>query len=248
MVCQKPFCGGLDGAREAVRAASRAGIRLVVHENVRFQPWYGAVADELAGLGALYGATFRLRPGDGQGERAYTARQPYFRTMERFLVHETLVHWIDTFRFLFGEVAAVWADLRRINGTIAGEDAGLVVLEFACGLRGLIDANRCADHAATDRRRTLGELRVEGAQGELFLSGDADLSRRLHGENAWLPVPFAWEDIGFGGDCVFRLQSRLVEALATGHAMPNEGAAYLRNLEIVEAAYASARAGRRVAL
>ena len=47
---------------------------------------------------------FRLRPGDGQGPRAYLDRQPYFQTMPRLLVVETAIHWIDTFRFLMGEV------------------------------------------------------------------------------------------------------------------------------------------------
>ena len=250
VVCQKPFCGGLESARKAVAIAASAGIRLVVHENVRFQPWYAAIADELVGWqGHLYQAAFRLRPGDGRGAEAYMARQPYFRAMTRFLVHETLVHWIDTFRWLFageGEVAAVWADLRRINPAIAGEDAGLVVLEFASGFRGALDANRCADHAAADRRRTMGELLIEGEAGELRLDGDANL--RVREGNEWRVVEYAWRDVGFGGDCVFRFQRRLADCLRAGAIMPNEGRAYLRNLEIVEAAYRSAAQGRRIAV
>ena len=37
--------------------------------------------------------------------------------MPRFLVVETAIHWIDTFRFLMGEVAAVYgaAAPRRIR-------------------------------------------------------------------------------------------------------------------------------------
>ena len=54
--------------------------------------------------------TFRLRTGDGQGPDAYLSRQPYFQKMEHFLVHETAVHWIDTFRFLLGDINAVYAD------------------------------------------------------------------------------------------------------------------------------------------
>lgn len=250
VVCQKPFCGGLAGARDAVAVAQAAGIRLVVHENVRFQPWYAAIADELEPCGApLFQATFRLRPGDGWGPDAYLARQPYFRTMERFLVHETLVHWIDTFRWLFageGEVRAVWADLRRINPAIAGEDAGLVVLEFASGFRGVLDANRCADHAAADRRRTMGELSIEGGGWELALDGDAAL--RIRSGRTWRTVEYDWDDVGFGGDCVFRFQSRLAECLRTGRGMPNEGRDCLRNLEIVEAVYRSAAQGRRVSV
>ena len=91
---------------------------------------------------------FRLRPGDGQGPQAYLDRQPYFQQMPRLLVYETAIHWIDTFRFLMGEVSAVYARLRTVNPVIAGEDAGYIVFEFDSGATGLFDGNRLNDHAA----------------------------------------------------------------------------------------------------
>ena len=57
--------------------------------------------------------------GDGQGPDAYLARQPYFRTMPRFLLRETGIHFIDTFRFLFGEIAE--ARIRRQGGLVGGQ-------------------------------------------------------------------------------------------------------------------------------
>ena len=72
-------------------------------------------ADDPGRVGDLYQIAFRMRPGDGRGPDAYLSRQPYFQKMERFLVHETAVHWIDTFRYLAGDPVAVYADLRRIN-------------------------------------------------------------------------------------------------------------------------------------
>ena len=113
VICQKPFCGGLEAAGEAVQVADAAGIDVTVHENFRFQPWYAAIKQQLHNdlLGKLYRATFRLRPGDGQGPEAYLERQPYFQQMERFLIHETAIHQLDVFRYLFGEVKALWADL-----------------------------------------------------------------------------------------------------------------------------------------
>ena len=43
-----------------------------------------------------------MRTGDGRGPEPYQP-QPYFRDMERLLVYETAVHFLDTFRFLGGE-------------------------------------------------------------------------------------------------------------------------------------------------
>lgn len=90
-VCQKPFCRTIDEAVEATRVAEQHGVLLVVHDNFRFQPWYRktkALVDE-AELGEVYQLSFWLRPGDGQGPRAYLDRQPYFQHMKRFLVHES---------------------------------------------------------------------------------------------------------------------------------------------------------------
>ena len=44
--------------------------------------------------------------------------------MPRFLIHETAIHLVDVFRFLMGEVAGVFARLKRFNPAVAGEDAG----------------------------------------------------------------------------------------------------------------------------
>ena len=199
-------------------------------------------------LGQVFQATFRLRPGDGQGPRAYLDRQAYFQTMERFLVRETGIHFIDTFRFLFGEVERVYASLRRLNPAIAGEDAGLIVLDHVGGVRALFDGNRLADHAARDRRLTMGEFLVEGSAASLRLDGDGGLWLRRFGANGETRHDYAWEERGFAGDCVHALQRHVVEALRKGGAIENTAEAYLRNLAIEAAVYRSSQAGARVAL
>lgn len=248
VICQKPFTTSLAEAKEAVQIAEDAGIKLVIHENFRFQPWYRAIARLLREnvLGELYNVQFRLRPGDGQGPEAYLERQPSFQQMPRFLVNETGVHLFDVFRFLFGEIESVYADLRRLNRAIQGEDAGHVLLRFANGLSGHFDGNRLADHPAENRRLTMGELSIEGSGGELVLTGDAQIMLRRHGDNEWLEHPFEWEDIGFGGDCVFRFQQHVVRHCLEGAELENKGRDYLRNLRLVEGVYASAEGEKLV--
>lgn len=248
VICQKPFCGSIKAARRATDLAQQTGIRLIVHENFRFQPWYGAVHDLLADgdLGEVYGATFRLRPGDGQGPDAYLGRQPYFRTMDRFMVHETGIHYVDIFRYLLGEVSAVTARLRRINPAIAGEDAGLVILEMERGATALLDGNRLSDHAATDRRRTLGEMTIETAGGVIDITGDGAVLLRRHDENQRRPIEFSWQDIDFGGDCVYRTQAAALSALTGQGPVVNSAADYLANLRVEAAIYISHAQGRRV--
>jgi len=249
-ICQKPFCGSLDHARNAVALSQASGVPLIAHENFRFQPWYGEIKNQIdAGtLGDVYQGTFRLRPGDGQGPDAYLDRQPYFQQMPRLLVHETLVHLIDVFRALFGKVVWVMADLRKLNPVIRGEDAGIIVLGFENGQRAIIDGNRLVDHVAANRRLVMGEMLIEGAGGCLRLDGDAQLFKRAHAGNDEVPLAYDWHDNGYGGDCVYRLNRHVLEALAAGRDPVNTAAAYLANMEIVDAVYRSDAEGRRIQL
>ena len=245
VICQKPLAPTLAEAEAVAGAAERAGTLLVAHENFRFQPWYREMRRLLAAgsLGNLHCVSFRLRPGDGQGAMAYLARQPYFQRMERFLVHETVIHFIDTFRFLLGEVSGVTARLRRMNPHIVGEDAGIIMFEFAAGQTGLFDGNRLNEHVAENTRLTMGEMWLEASAGVLRLDGGGGLWWKPHG-GAEAAHDYGWSDIGFGGDSVFALQAHVLSHLRDGTRLENSGRDYLRNLEIEEAVYRSAKENR----
>jgi len=247
VMCQKPLAPTLDEARAIVAAAEAAGVHLAVHENFRFQPWYLEARRliDAGRLGRVHGISFRLRPGDGQGVDAYLLRQPYFQQMPRFLVFETAVHFVDTFRMLLGEVISVYADLRRLNPVIAGEDAGHILLHFECGAVGLFDGNRLNDHVAENARRTMGEMWLEGEKGVLRLNGDGALFWKPHGAPEQRHA-FDWENQGFAGDCVYATNRAAVDAWAAGRHAANEGRAYLRNAELVEAIYRSNELAARV--
>lgn len=250
-ICQKPLAPTLSEAEALVTRAEHAGITLIVHENFRFQPWYVEARRliENGRLGTLHGVAFRMRPGDGQGPEAYLARQPYFQQMPRFLIHETGIHFIDTFRMLMGEITAVTAQLRRINPAIAGEDAGLVMFEFESAATGILDANRLNDHVAENTRLTMGEMWLEGENGYIRLDGAGRLFWKPH-QGGEARHRYSYPEIGaqsggFGGDCVFATTLAAVSALRTGSEPVNTGRAYLRNMQIVEAIYQSSDEGRR---
>jgi len=219
-----------------------------VHENFRFMPWYREAKRliEAGSFGRLLNIGFRLRPGDGQGPRAYLDRQPYFQAMPRFLIHETAIHLIDVFRYLCGEVAGVFAHLRRLNPAIRGEDAGYVLFDFASGAAGLFDGNRLSGFAAANPRLTMGEMWLEGEAATLRLDGDGRLFVKPH-QQPEREHAYAWQNQGFGGDCVFALQQHVVRHFRDGSPLENIGEAYLRNLEIEDAIYRSAESGRWVA-
>ncbi len=247
-ICQKPFGRDLAEAQALAAAAQAAKTPLVVHENFRFTPWFrecGRLIDS-GHFGRLHGITFRLRPGDGQGPRAYLERQPYFQTMPQLLVRETAVHFIDTFRYLMGEVRAVSALLRRLNPVIAGEDAALIAFEFDDQRLGLFDGNRLNDHCAADPRRTMGEMWLEGEAGVLRLDGDARLWWKAH-HGAETEHRYAIGDGAFGG-AVAALQAHVLAHLAHRAPLENSACNYLGNLQVQAAIYHAHATGQRVVM
>ncbi len=249
-ICQKPFGRDYADAVAITKVAEAAGILLVVHENFRWEPWYREAKRMIAAgrIGEVYSVAFRLRPGDGQGARAYLDRQPYFQQMPLFLVKETAIHWIDTFRFLMGDVHAVYAALRRVNPVIAGEDAGYIVFEYAGGGTGLFDGNRLNDHVASNPRRTMGEMWLEGSGGVLRLDGEARLWwKPHHGAETEHRYDRGPEDSFGGGACEW-LQRHVVAHLKSGAPIENTAREYLTNLRVQEAVYRSAATHRRIEL
>ena len=252
IICQKPFCTSIIEAEVLIKEAAVAGSEIVVHENFRFQPWYRETKDLLDSgrLGQVYQARFALRPGDGRGPDAYLARQPAFQTMPRLLIHETGGHFIDLFRWMFGEIRSVYADLRRLNPVIAGEDAGLLIMTHDGGVRSVFDGNRLADQGASDPRRTMGQMEIDAEGGQVRLDGDGRLWLRDFGAQCELEVPVTRpvDLTRFGGGCVAALIDHVVQARASGARPENLATEYLQVMRVIDAAYRSAETGQRIML
>jgi predicted dehydrogenase len=248
IICQKPLAPSFAEAQAIVEDARRSGVRFMVHENFRFQPWYREIKRLLkeAAIGdTMHSLNLRMRMGDGWGPRAYLERQPYFRDYPRLLIYETGVHFIDTFRFLAGEIRRVSAWLRRLNPVIQGEDCGVVVLEFASGAVGILDANRYNEAAVANPRYTFGDLLVEGNGGSLRLSGDSRLTWQPLG-NREQEIPYERADRNFAGDCCYFAQRHFVDRMLDGRAFETNGEDYLRTLAVQEAVYQSAESSAPV--
>ncbi|MFK7847242.1 MAG: Gfo/Idh/MocA family protein, partial [Rhodothermales bacterium] len=245
IICQKPVAPTRHEAEAMVARAEADGIRLMIHENFRFQPWHREIKkllDAEAIGDTLHSLSFRSRMGDGWGEDAYQGRQPYFREMPRLLVYETGVHFIDTFRFLAGEITEVYAKLRRLNPVIAGEDCGLLIFTMESGAMAMWDANRYNASADEDPRYTFGTFLVEGNGGSIRLYADGSITiQRLSETEA--NHPYTHERRGFGGDCCFTTQQHFVDCLTNNKPFETSGKDYLNVLAVQDAVYDSAASG-----
>lgn len=248
IICQKPLAPKLKEAKSMIEFAEAQQVKLIVHENWRFQPWYremkrqidkGAIGDQ------LYSLYFQMRTGDGWPEDAYMSRQPYFRSMPRLLVYETGIHFIDTFRYLAGEVQSVYADLRKLNQGIEGEDCGMIQFKFESGARGIWDANRYNEPNHQNPRYTFGTMLIEGSGGSIRLYADGKMSLQALGKPE-TPIPYKHTDQNFGGDCVYHFQQHVVKAFFDELPFETEGKNYVQNLEIQEAVYRSSEEERLI--
>lgn len=245
VLCQKPLADTWQQARRLVGLCEEAGTRLIVHENWRFQPWFRECARLVqdGAVGQPLVVSFRMRTGDGRGEQPY-AVQPYFRTMKRFLIHETCVHFIDTFRFLMGEIVEVSCRVARFNPRITGEDATWIHLCFSSGARGHIDANRLTGpHPAPV---AFGETRIEGESGTLRIDGEGRIW--IGGAGGAPESLHSWSAPaeGYKGDSVRAFQEHAIAALRGGAPAETEGNDYLNSVAAVFACYRSAEENRVV--
>jgi len=241
VICQKPMAPTWPEAVSMADAAEEARVRLMIHENWRWQPWYRAAwrIIEAGEIGNPIAYSFCTRRCDGGGPAPYES-QPYFKDMPRFIIYETLVHHIDTARFLFGEIDTVFAHARRVNPAIAGEDRALLILAHRDSIEGVIDGHRFLD-AAPDSP-VMGDAFFEGDRGRIVVLPSGDVC--LDGRTVWKNDVTA----GYRGDSVAATQRHFVECLKSGRPFETGAREYLSTVAAVEAAYKSVAERRAVAL
>jgi predicted dehydrogenase len=241
IICQKPLSPTIQDSIAIVAMAEHKKTPFMVHENFRFQPWYREIkkilVQKLIGDN-IFSAYFRMRTGDGWGKDAYLDRQPYFRNMSRLLVYETGIHFIDTFRYLFGEINSVYARLRKLNPIINGEDCGIIHFYFENGTQGLWDANRFNETNNDNPRYTFGEMLIEGDAGSIRLYQDGTITIQQLGCKETLHS-YHHTESNFAGDCVFNTQQSFILSLTNQQPFETSGLDYLRNIAVQEAAYQS---------
>jgi predicted dehydrogenase len=241
IICQKPLADSLDDARAILGLAATSSVPVMIHENWRWQPWFREAKRLIDGgaIGQPLCYHFRIRQRDGMGSDAYPL-QPYFRQMPRLHVHETLVHSIDTARFLFGDIRSIYARLRRLNPQIAGEDRALLSLQHVNAIDGVVEGHRFLDPDPPGP--AMGETMLEGdagflrilATGEIFLNGHLTLAPKN------LP--------GYKGDSARAVQQHFIHCLSTGAEPESSVRNYWNTFAAVDAAYRSAESGSQIAI
>jgi len=238
IICQKPLAPTYAECEAMIATCQKSKVRLLVHENWRWQPWYREIQrlHTAKSLGRIFQLNFHVRTGDGWGKGAYTV-QPYFREMQRLLIYETLVHHIDTTRFLAGEVVNLSCRTQRINQQIVGEDCATIQLSLQEGGQALIDANRI--NGPVPAPLVFGTVELEAEHGAIRLDNEARLWLNIYGQGEQRHE-YEWANQGYRGDSVYATQAHLIGSLLDGTPAETEADQYLKTVSLVEACYESA--------
>lgn len=166
ILCQKPMTGDLAASERLVDDVGER-VRFMVHENWRFRPQYRQamawLAEGIAGPVREFQMTVRssgLVTRAPSGRPFAIERQPFFTTLERFLIMEVLIHHLDTVRYLVGPMSVTAASTGRVSREIRGEDVGLISLRASCGAVGSVAGNFSAagfPPLPSDRLELVGE-------------------------------------------------------------------------------------------
>lgn len=235
VISQKPMAPTLTECIAMCEACEQAGVRLLIHENWRWQPWYREAKRLIAEgtLGALKHLSFDWRTGDGAGPEPFAA-QPYFREMPRLIIYESLVHILDTFRFLAGELSVTCCETRRVNPSIKGEDWAEIQCAFNSGAKGFIHGDR--QTGPMPAPVAMGGMVIKSDSTSLRIAGDGEifLTQSPEGEKK---LPFTPIIAGYKGDSVLATQRHLLECLRDGQPSESDGREYLKTVAVVEECY-----------
>jgi predicted dehydrogenase len=249
VLCQKPAAAVRPDLKAMIEASVSTGIRLMIHENWRFRPWYRALRSEID-AGAI-GRPIRLRMAhrDTRALRAdgYTD-QPYFRTMPRLILLEMGCHLVDTARYLIGEIQTVSATMGRCGRNSVGEDVAMLHVYFAGGCLGQFDMSWCAPADISRAEWALNETAVEGMLGTLRLLPDGSIELiGLDGERQRRPVALPSDDQVYVEGYV-ATQRHFIEGLLNDTEHETRATDTLRTMDVIWTAYRSAEEGRTLAV
>jgi predicted dehydrogenase len=226
IICEKPMAVNLQEADAMLDACERSGTLLLVSHQRRFHPCYRAARD-LVAAGEI-----------GELIRAHGI------CMGDLLTDGT--HNIDLLRFYAGDVPIKWvfgqidaSEVKYRYGHLT-EKGSLVNFEFANGVRGLMELGSVAP-------RAYQKAYLYGSAGLIEVGGDGDL--RVKVVRPGQPEPLVIEPPVENPYLPFQLEvEALLQSFAQGVEHPLAGKQARTNLEVLLAAFESARRQRIIEL
>jgi len=255
ILTEKPFADTLEDAREMVMACEKNGCRLMVCHTNRWHPWFVQIKKELENgtIGRPYYGNITQRvsfaiPMGKEGKIALFEDQPFYKNIKKLLLLEQGCHYIDIFRYFFGEAVSVTASVNHVSPYVNGDDMALVIMRFS-------------DTVATleDLWCTVGQEKtsvtfVQGEKGSLYFGGTGGAAPHRTVEVEGLQVNLSdgtttvkeLEGKDYYVRSFEKVERHFVECLLTDKEPMTSGKDNLKTLEIAFKAYKASELQRTV--
>jgi predicted dehydrogenase len=252
ILAQKPLAVSYEQAVETARICEKAGVKLAVNQNMRYDQSIRALKTLLSRgeLGQPVLATIEMR--------AIPHWQTWLRDYERLTLLNMSIHHLDCFRFLFGDPESVYVSAAKDPRTqfVHRDGIALYILEYASGMR----ASAWDDVWAGPAR--------EGAAGDLYIKWRVEGTDGMaQGTIGWPYYPNAvpstieftsksvtphmaapqWKEVWFP-DAFSGPMGELMDSITQDREPVISGRENLMTMALVEAGYRSLDERRPVAL
>jgi predicted dehydrogenase len=131
----------MDEAKAIIAACSRSKVKLMVHQNFRYQP-FPQLLKNMIGKNELerifYCRIFHriqfsqnMLPIASRGNENIAMNHfPYYLSNEQLVLLNMVIHHLDTARFLLGEPIRIYVNTSQVNPQSSGEDHVVCLLEY----------------------------------------------------------------------------------------------------------------------
>jgi predicted dehydrogenase len=245
LLCQKPFAPDLTTARELVSLADRAGVRVAVNQQMRFEEGIAAARAiaQHGWLGELTAMTFHVDIATD------FSAWDWLVSSERLEVSYHSIHYLDAIRSILGDPARAFCVGGRRPGQVPrGETRTMTTLVYENAVSAGLHVNH--ENITGDVR---AHFRLDGSEGSVrgtlgllynYPHGRPDtieLNSRVLPTDGWLPYPVTrrWIPDAFVGP-----MSGLLRWIADGEEAPTSARDNLGTLALVDALYASQTTGQ----
>jgi predicted dehydrogenase len=234
-------------ARENLQACRAAGVPYFVHENWRWQTQLRELKKVLQS-GAI-GAPFRARISMVSSFPVFI-NEPQIKDLEEFILTDMGTHILDIARFFFGEAERVYCQIHRIHADAKGEDVATVMMPMGGKTTVTCEMGYPENHVENDYfPQTL--IYVEGDKGTAEVARDywvrvtteSGTHARRHP-----PARYSWADPDYHvvHSSIVPCNANFLQALRGQGSAETTGEDNYKTLQLVFAAYESARSGKAV--
>lgn len=233
VLCEKPVCPTLAEA-EALVATVGGRIRVMVNENWRFRPYFRKIREwlEAGELGTVTSCRIALTRSslllDENGSIPTLRRQPFLARERRLVLAESLIHEIDTLRYLLGELEVVEAMLSRSSADVVGEDTAVVLMKGPAELPVVLSGTMVA---AGHAYRAGDRLEIHGTRCSVLLD-EARLTLRGARQET-----IEYDEAEARQESFDYSVSHFVSGLLTGQAFETDIRDQLQTMALLEKAY-----------